>query len=95
MLGLYGGIRCDELVKLRVNDLKKEGNLILINVLETKTKVPRKFVIMKPEFITLIEKYQRLRLPNMTSTDRFFVSYYHNRLIPRDVILTNEPNERR
>lgn len=73
-------MRCDELMKLRTNDLQKEGSLIVVEIVDTKTNVPRRFVIDKLELVDLVEKYQRLRPPAMKS-DRFFLTYRNGRCI--------------
>lgn len=74
VMGLFGALRCDEFVKMLVEHVQKEGNLLVVSVPITKTKQAKKFVIDKPNFIAIIEKYKSLRPPN-TPIDRFFLKY--------------------
>lgn len=72
IFGLYGATRTDELPKILLEHIEKQGELFLVNLPETKTE-PRSFVIKGP-LIKIIEKYMNLRPANAT-TNRFFLNY--------------------
>lgn len=76
IFGVCGACRSNELVNVRLQDITKQGNLIVVNLPITKTKKPRTFVIGQ-EFTNLVRKYEALR-PRTTS-DRFFLNYQKGR----------------
>ncbi|XP_046630008.1 tyrosine recombinase XerC-like [Neodiprion virginianus] len=73
IFGISGACRSNELVNIRLRDVKKEGNLLVVNLPDTKTKRPRTFVISE-EFVKIVQQYTDLR-PQNAMTDRFFVNY--------------------
>ncbi|KAK2585875.1 hypothetical protein KPH14_010467 [Odynerus spinipes] len=73
IFGISGACRSNELVNVKLKDVKKEGNLLVVNLPDTKTKRPRTFVITE-EFAKVVQKYSDLR-PQNASTDRFFVNF--------------------
>lgn len=70
MFGLYGATRTDELVKLKINDVQKQGNIFVVDLHDTKT-TDRSFVIKGP-YVKIVEKYIDVR-PEHANTDRFFL----------------------
>lgn len=73
IFGVSGALRCDELTKIKIGDIQQHGDLLLVRIEETKTKVPRSFTITG-SFYTIVQKYAALRNPN-TKDDRFFVNF--------------------
>lgn len=73
IFGIYGALRCDEILKIEVTDIKKEGDVFLVNIPNTKTYEPKSFTIM-PEATPWIKKYMALR-PMNTTDKRFFLQY--------------------
>lgn len=71
--GVFGACRSHELVNVKIQDVTKQGNLLVVDLPDTKNKKPRKFVIGE-EFTGTVQKYQALRPPAAT-TDRFFLNY--------------------
>lgn len=66
----------DELVKLKVNDVQKPGDIFVVDLPDTKT-TERLFVIKGP-FVEIVQKYINIRPPH-TTTDRFFVNYRNSK----------------
>lgn len=78
IIGLFGACRCDELVKLSINDIDDRGTYLLVTLPNTKTNIVRKFTIIGDGYsvniIDLYKKYVLLR-PSKVSTSRFFLNY--------------------
>ncbi|XP_051174802.1 uncharacterized protein LOC127290344 [Leptopilina boulardi] len=74
---VFGALRSDELVKVRVVDVKRQGEIFHVNVPVTKTMIPRSFVI-SDEFCRYVEKYSNLR-PKTVSNDRFFLNFQNGK----------------
>ncbi|CAH0406004.1 unnamed protein product [Chilo suppressalis] len=83
IIGITGACRINELTLLNVNNVSKYSHnsdeLLLINVLNTKTKKDRNFVIRK-EYVNIVQKYQALR-PSNTPIERFFLQYRNGKCI--------------
>ncbi|RVE41434.1 hypothetical protein evm_013916 [Chilo suppressalis] len=83
IIGITGACRTNELTLLNVNNVSKYSHnsdeLLLINVLNTKTKKDRNFVIRK-EYVNIVQKYQALR-PSNTPIERFFLQYRNGKCI--------------
>ncbi|XP_051172337.1 uncharacterized protein LOC127288739 [Leptopilina boulardi] len=77
IFGVFGACRGGELVNIKIQDITKQGNLLVVNLPDTKNKVPRKFVIDE-NFTATVRKYKAFRRPTAT-TDRFFLNYQQGR----------------
>lgn len=74
IIGVNGACRCQEMVNMKVQDIEKHSEeLLLIKLPDTKTKKERSFVI-RGAYVKVVEKYQALRPPNI-NTNRFFVAF--------------------
>lgn len=81
LMGIFGGLRRDELVKMTVDDVQDKGSCVLIKVPETKTGESKGFTIVeetKINALNLVRKYFALRLKN-TKERRFFLTYRNGR----------------
>lgn len=94
ILAISGACRSIELVNMTVDDIERQGDIILVKLRGTKTKVDRSFVVKK-EFVNIVEKYQKLR-PDGIQTNRFFINYQKGKCL-RQVIgknkMSNIPKE--
>ena len=68
-----GALRIDELVNLEINHIEKQGDILLVHIPKTKTKVEKSFVINQ-EYCSTIQKYMDLRPENCPHC-RFFINY--------------------
>lgn len=75
IFGVNGACRGNELVNIKVNDIKKHADLLLINLPDTKTNRERSFIV-REDYARIVEKYQALR-PSNINTNRFFI---HNHI---------------
>lgn len=87
IFGVNGACRGNELVNIKVSDIKKHSELLLINLPDTKTNRERSFIV-REEYARIVEKYQALR-PSKISTNRFFIGY-NNGKCTRQVIGKNK-----
>ncbi|XP_051159761.1 uncharacterized protein LOC127280650 [Leptopilina boulardi] len=71
IFGINGACRREELSNIKMEDVQHEGNLLLIQIPNTKTKVPRSFTV-DGEFRDIVLKYEALR-PKKTDCSRFFL----------------------
>lgn len=78
VFGIAGACRREELANLTLDDIEEKDDVLITTILETKTKVSRKFIVVDPDkeigYISLYEKYKSLR-PVDTPHRRFFVLY--------------------
>lgn len=70
---MYGATRGDELTRVELKDIKEHGELFVITIPETKTKIVRKFTL-ENEGAGYLRKYLALR-PATTTSTRFFLNY--------------------
>ena len=73
MMGICGCCRGDEIYRMKVQDIEKQGELLLVRVPDTKTGVSRAFTI-SPEFFPSVNKYTALR-PSHATAKNFFINY--------------------
>ncbi|XP_031335256.1 uncharacterized protein LOC116165099 [Photinus pyralis] len=79
IIGLNGACRCDELIKLTLHDIQDNGDILVVKIPDSKTKMQRRFVITN-ETISgtsvhgIYRKYVSLRSVKTEHT-RFFVNY--------------------
>ena len=76
LFGISGACRCDELVKMKVQDIEDHGSIIYVKIPDSKTSAKRSFTIVNDNWLQLYRKYIGLRPDNM-SENRF--SYTSNR----------------
>ncbi|KAG5889556.1 hypothetical protein JTB14_018541 [Gonioctena quinquepunctata] len=82
-MGVFGGLRRDEMVKMTVDDIEDRGAVLLIKVPETKTFTSKSFTIVEESEIgtlNLVKKYIALR-PKGCKQRRFFLTYRNNKCI--------------
>lgn len=72
IFGIAGALRRNEIYKLKMCDIQDLGNVLVVSVPDTKTKITRKFTIT--EHLELYRKYAALR-PQNYQEDRFFIKY--------------------
>lgn len=79
IIGVAGACRRRELTNLSIKDVTDYGDVIIVDIKETKTYVDRQFVIDEGvvedvNLLEIIRKYLSVR-SKITATDRFFVRY--------------------
>ncbi|KAJ8981228.1 hypothetical protein NQ317_004172 [Molorchus minor] len=66
ILGIAGACRTDELVNLTVDDIEDVGSSLIVKIPNTKTKIPRIFVVTDVgNMLELFRKYLSLRPPHV------------------------------
>ncbi|XP_071553455.1 uncharacterized protein [Temnothorax nylanderi] len=90
IFGICGALRCDELTKLKIQDVENNGNKYLVSIHESKNDMPRQFII-GDLFYKKVTQYMSLR-PEDRFTDRFFIQY-HKGKCQRQVIGKNKIGE--
>lgn len=79
VMGVFGGLRRDELVKMAVDDVEDKGTCLLVKIPVTKTGNSKGFTIVEEDKIgalKLVRKYMSLRPKGIP---RFFLTYRNNR----------------
>ncbi|KAJ8974229.1 hypothetical protein NQ317_003917 [Molorchus minor] len=75
ILGNAGACRTDELVNLTVDDIEDVGSSLIVKIPNTKTKIPRIFVVTDVgNMLELFRKYLSLRPPHVKHK-RLFLYY--------------------
>ncbi|KAJ8976882.1 hypothetical protein NQ317_008075 [Molorchus minor] len=75
ILGIAGACRTDELVNLTVDDIEDVGSFLIVKIPNTKTKIPRIFVVTDVgNMLELFRKYLSLRPPHVHHK-RLFLYY--------------------
>lgn len=70
---MSGACRKKELYQLETSDIRTEGNLLIVNLKDTKNKQPRTFT-MEGRFKEIVETYMKMRKAH-TRHSHFFVNY--------------------
>ncbi|XP_050298680.1 uncharacterized protein LOC126737720 [Anthonomus grandis grandis] len=80
VMGVFGGLRRDELVKMTIDDIEDRGTVLAIKVPETKTSTSKSFTIIEEDLgaLNLIKNYAALR-PAGIKERRFFLTYRKSR----------------
>ncbi|KAJ8965189.1 hypothetical protein NQ317_011139 [Molorchus minor] len=74
ILGIAGACRADELINLTVDDIEDVGSSLIVKIPDTKTKIPRIFVVTDVgNMLELFRKYLSLLLP--VKHKRLFLYY--------------------
>lgn len=90
IFGICGALRCDELIKLKLQDVKRLGNKYIVSVNDTKNDMPRQFIIGE-RFYGIVNQYISSR-PDDQFIDRLFIQY-HKGKCQRQVIGKNKIGE--
>ncbi|XP_043481274.1 uncharacterized protein LOC122510576 [Leptopilina heterotoma] len=77
IFGIFGALRSDELVKVKVEHVKKQGEIYHVIVPVTKNMMPRSLTITG-EFCKYVENYSKLR-PKLATEDRFFLNFQNGK----------------
>lgn len=86
-MGIFGGLRRDELVKLTVDDVDDRGAVVVVKIRGTKTGDSKSFNIVEENemnALQLYKKYAALR-PKGIRERRFFLSYRNGRCTAQPV----------
>lgn len=73
IFGINGACRREELANVTTENVTREGNILLIKIPNTKTKIDRSFTI-DGEFRKIVLKYENLR-PENVITKKFFLNF--------------------
>ncbi|KAJ8975569.1 hypothetical protein NQ317_016980 [Molorchus minor] len=75
ILGIAGACRTDELINLTVDDIEDVGPSLIVKIPNTKTKIPRIFVVTDVgNMLELFRKYLSIRPPHVKHK-RLFLYY--------------------
>ncbi|KAG4076779.1 hypothetical protein HA402_009125 [Bradysia odoriphaga] len=74
IFGICGACRTDELTRITRDDVERHGDLFLVKLQTTKTKVSGSFTI-NGKFAMIVQKYIDLRPNRVEGKDRFFMNY--------------------
>ncbi|KAJ8983492.1 hypothetical protein NQ317_014952, partial [Molorchus minor] len=75
ILGIAGAYRTDEVVNLTVDDIEDVGSSLIVKIPNTKTKIPRIFVVTDVgNMLELFRKYLSVRPPHVKH-NRLFLYY--------------------
>lgn len=77
VFGVFGACRTDELVNVVKSHISTPGDIILVKIPDTKTKVERSFTI-SDEYAEIVKRYMALR-PKKELSTRFFLNYQKGR----------------
>ncbi|KAJ8983594.1 hypothetical protein NQ317_004231 [Molorchus minor] len=79
ILGIAGACRTDELVNLTVDDIEDVGSSLIVKIPNTKTKIPRIFVVTDVgNMLELFRKYLSLRPPHVKHKRLFCTTKQEN-----------------
>ncbi|KAG4065838.1 hypothetical protein HA402_012516 [Bradysia odoriphaga] len=73
IFAVSGACSSHELPRIHLNDVENHGDMLLVRILKSKTKVDRSFTITGA-FRTVVQRYLALRRPGMEE-QRFFINY--------------------
>ncbi|XP_011164289.1 uncharacterized protein LOC105199064 [Solenopsis invicta] len=74
IMGLMGACRCQELKDMKITNIEDRDSLLVVNIPDTKTRNPRKFVIVAGPILDIVKKYRNMRPPYIPDPS-FFVQY--------------------
>lgn len=79
IFGIAGACRCDELVKMVLEDISDNGDILVVRIPDSKTNIKRTFTITNEilngvSILDIYRKYLACRSPK-TDHHRFFVNY--------------------
>ncbi|KAJ3662785.1 hypothetical protein Zmor_007114 [Zophobas morio] len=74
IFGVSGACRCDELSRMLVDDIEDQNNVLIVHIPDSKTKKPRRFVVVDERNLATYRRYLELRPPS-TPHKRLFLNY--------------------
>ncbi|XP_031332906.1 uncharacterized protein LOC116163191 [Photinus pyralis] len=74
IIGIAGACRCDEIVKMKTEDIEDLGSLLHIQIPDSKTNKTRSFTVIGAHYIGIYRKYVNVRPANMNNS-RFFLKF--------------------
>jgi integrase len=81
-MGVAGGCRIGELVSMSVDDVDDRGNVLVVQIPDTKTYRPRVFTVVdggnRVHSIDVFRKYKNLR-PEKVTHKRLFLNYQNEK----------------
>jgi hypothetical protein len=80
LLGLMGALRMAETFNVKVNDIERHGDKLLIVKIPTTKNKQRKSFTIQVQYLELVERYMALR-PKGIATDKFFINYQNGKCI--------------
>ena len=72
-----GALRVDELTNIETQHVENHGELLLVKIPKTKTKIQKSFTI-SGDYYRIVQKYMKLRPKDITQHNRFFITYRAN-----------------
>ncbi|KAJ8969893.1 hypothetical protein NQ317_013150 [Molorchus minor] len=82
VIGVYGALRRDELLKITIDDIEDNDSIIIIRIPDSKIHTTRGFGISSPDQMKIYLKYRALR-PAVYYESKFFVNNYLNLARPK------------
>lgn len=83
IFGVQGACRRAELCEIVLDDIQDKGDMLLVQIPDTKTGRPRSFVVTN-EFYKIYKTYAQLRPKNL-KTKKFFVSYRNGKCTTQNI----------
>ncbi|KAJ3661801.1 hypothetical protein Zmor_006183 [Zophobas morio] len=74
IFGVSGACRCDELSRMLVDDIEDQNNVLIVHIPDSKTKKPRRFVVVDERNLATYRRYLELRPPSIPHK-RLFLNY--------------------
>ncbi|KAJ8974798.1 hypothetical protein NQ317_007638 [Molorchus minor] len=78
VMGILGACRREELCQMSLNNIEDLGNTLVVNILDSKTRVSRTFTVITETYIDLYRKSLALR-PAHVNHQRLFIKYTSNK----------------
>lgn len=78
IMGVAGACRCDELARLKTDDIEDLKSALLVKIPRTKTGNCRSFTIIGEKCLRICRKYASLR-PKDYEERRFFIKYHNGK----------------
>ncbi|GLV40663.1 hypothetical protein CBL_04466 [Carabus blaptoides fortunei] len=80
VMGVFGGLKREEMVKMTIDQIEDKGCVLLVNIPQARTGETKAFAIMEEHELNaldLVRQYIALRPPGLAER-RFFLSYRNN-----------------
>lgn len=78
ILGIFGACRREELCQMTLDNVEDMGTSLIINIPDTKNKVPRTFTVLEKLYLDLYRRYTSLR-PTNVGHRRLFLKYVNGK----------------
>ncbi|KAJ8911391.1 hypothetical protein NQ315_013527 [Exocentrus adspersus] len=62
VMGVFGGLKRDELVKLSINDIDDKGSVVIVRINDTKTRVRKCFSIVEENEMHALQLYRQFTI---------------------------------